>query len=80
VLSEVRKERFAFEMVVELLNLLGLRESAHFELNDVEAALIQTVNNLACLSVTVRLNKRERPFRKSLEFIPSENIGVISQL
>lgn len=67
-------------LLVKLVGLLGLGELAHFKLANCETALVDRINNLASLSVTVRFDHGKSTPRRSLEFPLGKNICIVNQL
>ena len=65
---------------MEEFSARGWRELAHLETGDLEAGLVDVVDDLSSVHVHVRLNQRECRLFRLREHAPSEHIAVVSQL
>ena len=63
--------------LVEFIGQLSTIELAHLQVGDCETALINSIDNFAGLSVTVRFDQSEGSTSSLLESLTSMNIGVI---
>ena len=76
---EIRKERLALVLSIELVGLLRLRELANLELRNSETALLNGVDDLTSLRVTVGLDHGEGAASGSLELLLGIDISVVDQ-
>jgi hypothetical protein len=57
--TEIREEWLSFVLVIELVGLLWVGELAHLQLRNGETVLIDSIDDLTSLSVTVWLDHGE---------------------
>ena len=79
-LVEISEEGFALVLSIELVGLLRTRELAHLELRNSETALLDGIDDLAGLRVTVRLDHGEGAASGRLELLLREDVSVVDQL
>lgn len=66
--------------LVELVSLLSLGELAHFKLANSETALVDCIDDLARLSVTVRFHHGKGTPCRGLESALGEDVCIVNQL
>ena len=77
---EIGEKWLASMLIVKLVSLLRLAKSAHLQLGNGETVLINSINNFACLCVTVRLDHSESSGGSALKLVLCEEISVVDQL
>ena len=65
---------------IKLISLLNLREFAHLQFRNGETVLIDGIDNLSSLSVTVWLHHGEGPPGSRLKLVLREYISIVYQL
>jgi hypothetical protein len=75
--SQIAKEGLSLMLLIELLCLLGACELAHLQFWNIETVFVDGVNNLASLSVTVRLDHAKGLLAWRLELSAGKQISVL---
>ena len=77
--TEIWEEWLSFMLVIELIGLLWACELAHFQLRNGETVLVDCINNLTSLSVTVWFHHGKGPWGSWLELVLGEDISVVDK-
>ena len=66
-------------VLVEIIDLLGLTESAHFQPRNGETVAINSIDDLAGLGVTVWLDHGKGSSRRGFKLVLGENVSIVNQ-
>ena len=78
--AKISEERLSLVLLVEDVSLLWLAKPAHLQLRNGETVLIDGIDNLSSLSVTVWLHHGEGPPGSRLKLVLREYISIVYQL